>query len=282
MFRCLSPGAVGIKGLSLEEQLILARDSGFEGMDVPTEETVEAIQAASAGAVKERFDGAGLLPGSWSLGNWRTDDGYRALLEALPDVAGSLSSIGATRCTTFILSSSELPYEEAWRWHVDRFQPLCRILTDSGCRLGLEYVGPHHLRTLHPHKFIYTAEEALGMAADIGTGNVGLLFDAYHWFTAGESVSVINGFKAADVVSVHVNDAPAGVSVGDQQDGIRCMPGATGVIDIAAFLNGLTNIGYDGPVTPEPFTGAPKVAGAIDIAKATNQSLLDIWKKAGI
>ena len=34
---------------------------------------------------------------------------------------------------------------------------------------------------------------------------------------------------------------------------MRRLPGATGVIDIAGFLQTLREIGYDGPVTPEPF-----------------------------
>ena len=31
------------------------------------------------------------------------------------------------------------------------------------------------------------------------------------------------------------------------------MPAATGVIDVAAFLKALNQIGYDGPVRAEPF-----------------------------
>ena len=282
MYRCLSPGAVGISGLSLDEQLIIASDAGFEGIDVPAQETVEAIEATSASAVREWFDRAGIRPGSWSLGDWRSDEGNRGLLADLPVIARALSSIGATRCTTWILSSSDLPYEDAWRWHKERFQPICRILSDFGCRLGIEYVGPHHLRTMHTHQFLCSAEEALRLAEDIGTGNVGLLFDAYHWYTAGETVATIAGFRQSDVVSVHVNDAPSGVPVDEQADAVRCMPGSTGIIDIAGFLKGLQNLGYDGPVTPEPFSGSPKGPDPIDIARATNQSLMAIWEQAGL
>ena len=282
MYRSLSPGAVGIRGLSLDEQLILAGDAGFEGIDIPTLETVKAIEETSASAVKERFNKAGIRPGSWSLGDWRGDDGYRALLADLPGIARALSSIGATRCTTWILSSSDLSYDEAWRWHKERFQPLCRVLADFGCRLGIEYVGPHHLRTMHPHQFLCTSEEALRLAEDIGTGNIGLLFDAFHWYTAGETVTTIAGFKPSDVVSVHVNDAPPDVPVEEQADAVRCMPGSTGIIDIAGFLKGLENLGYDGPVTVEPFSGTPKGPDPIDVARATNQSLVTIWEQAGL
>jgi len=40
---------------------------------------------------------------------------------------------------------------------------------------------------------------------------------------------------------------------GVQVDSVRALPGETGVIDIAGFLQALHAIGYSGPVTPEPF-----------------------------
>jgi len=59
--------------------------------------------------------------------------------------------------------------------------------------------------------------------------------------------------QETDVVYVHVNDAPTGIPVDEQIDHTRGMPGETGVIDIAGFLEALKSIGYSGPVVPEPF-----------------------------
>jgi sugar phosphate isomerase/epimerase len=58
------------------------------------------------------------------------------------------------------------------------------------------------------------------------------------------------------VVSCDLNDAPAGLAVDQQVDSARELPCATGVIDVAAFLNALNVIGYDGPVRAEPFNAA--------------------------
>ena len=60
--------------------------------------------------------------------------------------------------------------------------------------------------------------------------------------------------QRSDVVVVHVNDAPAGVAVDEQLDQVRALPGETGVLDLAGFLQALREIGYDGPVTAEPFS----------------------------
>ena len=124
-------------------------------------------------------------------------------------------------------------------------------------RLGLEFIGPYTGRKDKKHVFIYTAEEMLGLAKDCGE-NVGLLFDAYHWYTGANNKDVFDHIPDERcIVSVHVNDAP----VGDRlalPDSPRALPGETGMIDIACVMNGLKKIGYTGPVVAEPFS--PKLA----------------------
>ena len=58
------------------------------------------------------------------------------------------------------------------------------------------------------------------------------------------------------MVSVDLNDAPAGLTAEQQLDNQRELPCATGVIPVAKFLGVLNAIGYDGPVRTEPFNQA--------------------------
>jgi sugar phosphate isomerase/epimerase len=78
---------------------------------------------------------------------------------------------------------------------------------------------------------------------------VGLLFDAYHWYTNGLIVADIEALDAHQIVHVHINDAPD-VPVEEAMDGERLFPGE-GVIDLAGFLRGLQRIGYQGVVSQE-------------------------------
>src|SRR6185369_16124190 len=112
----------------------------------------------------------------------------------------------------------------------------------------------------------------LEMGAEIGS-NVGLLLDVWHWYTSGGTVDELKALRNEQVVYVHVSDAPVGVPVDKQIDNKRCLPGATGVIDIGGFLGALKQIGYDGPIVPEPFGNAASWAA---------DSLRAIWKTAGI
>ena len=67
-----------------------------------------------------------------------------------------------------------------------------------------------------------------------------------------------------------------------QQDLVRELPGETGVIDIGGFLGALRDMGYDGPVTPEPFKrelqDLPSDAARLVVVKASMDA---VWKWAG-
>jgi sugar phosphate isomerase/epimerase len=98
--------------------------------------------------------------------------------------------------------------------------------------------------------------ETKDLIAEIGTGNLGLVLDSWHWWQAGDTVEDILSLKNEEIVSVDLNDAPDGVPKEQQKDGQRELPCATGVIDLATFLNALGRIGYDGPARAEPFNRA--------------------------
>jgi sugar phosphate isomerase/epimerase len=81
---------------------------------------------------------------------------------------------------------------------------------------------------------------------------------------------------------VHVNDAPLGVPLDEQLDNVRDVPGATGVIDITAFLQALEYCGYDGPVTPEPFCARLKDLTPEENVTYVGRMLQQCWEQAGL
>ena len=114
------------------------------------------------------------------------------------------------------------------------------------------------------------------MIAEIGHDNVGLVLDSWHWYTAGDTAEDLRGLSNRDVVACDLNDAPRSIPVDQQRDGVRELPGATGVIDLRAFLGALAAIGYDGPVRAEPFNATlrtlPPEAAVAATAKAMKQA----------
>lgn len=284
MFRNLSPGAVGIAG-SLTGIIELAKNAGFGGIDVPIAEAAKMVEDGAADDVKARFSEAGLQMGGWGLPvDFRKDEeSFQKGLAELPRLAKAAQAIGATRVPTWILPfSDELPFEENFKQHARRLGACAEVLKDHGCRLGLEFVGPKTCRDGHQYEFAYNMDQMLALAQEIGTGNVGLLLDCWHWYTAHHTPEDLKQLTNSDVVYVHVNDAPAGVDVDEQVDSVRDLPGATGVIDIGSFMQALDTMGYDGPIAAEPFSQEVREMGNEQAAKVTLESLNKIWQVAGL
>jgi sugar phosphate isomerase/epimerase len=83
------------------------------------------------------------------------------------------------------------------------------------------------------------------------------------------------------IVHVHVNDAP-NLPREQQQDGVRLLPGASGVIDIQAFLKTLDAIGYDSPVAVETFSEELKTLPADEAAARAATSMQQMFLTTGI
>jgi sugar phosphate isomerase/epimerase len=279
MFQNLAPGAIGIK-LGLAEAVALAAQTGWAGMDLPAGEALRYEQEHGAGAVAALYQSAKVRVGGWGLPlNWRVAYDEAALQE-FDAQAALAASLGCIRCYTWLMPfSDERPFRENFEFHVRQLRPVARVLEEHGVRLGLEFIGPRTLRVEHRYGFIYTAEGMLSLAAALGP-NVGLLFDAWHWHTGLGTLSDIRALRAEDVVYVHINDAPAGVAVEAQVDNVRRLPGATGVIDLEGFLKALREIGYDGPVTPEPFDSELAARPPAESARVAREHLDKVWKQA--
>ncbi|MFZ4506229.1 MAG: sugar phosphate isomerase/epimerase family protein [Fimbriimonas sp.] len=255
MFSTLSAGAIGVQAPNLESALNAAKVGGFAGTEVNIAEIARRLDSDGAESLGQIIAASGIQVAAFGLPtNWRGDEAtWLSELELLKTYAKAAEALDITRTATWIMpASNDLNFDANRRFHVERFGPIAEILGEHGISVGLEFIGPKTLRDQFRYPFIYTLEAMLDMGAEIGD-NVGVLLDCWHWFTSGATVEDIEDLVAEDVVYVHVNDAPLGLTVDEQLDNVRCLPGETGVIDTAGFIEALRTIGYDGPVTPEPF-----------------------------
>ncbi len=289
MYRTLGPEALGIRGLVLPDVIELARASGFEGLSFNIEDA--AALAADHGVAYERdlFERAGVRPAHWNLPiDWRQpgEDEWRAGLSQLPKLAAVAKALGADRTATYMPSGSDdRPCDVNLAWHVARLRPIAEVLWDAGCRFGIEYIGPKTYRAQFRHEFIHTLAGTLELIGAIGVANVGLMLDSWHIYAAGESAADLGRLTNRDVVVVHVNDAPAGVARDEQIDTVRTLPMETGVIDLVGFMAKLRELGYDGPVMPEPFSRRLEDLAATDrlaAAREAARSMDSLWRAAGL
>lgn len=253
----LDCGSIGVKA-SLPEAVAYAIRFGFEAVTADS----GWLASASEGERSEllgRMKQAGIVWGQAGLpvDFRRSEEEFQKGLRVLPERARALQKAGADRVTTWISpASDELTFLENFRLHVRRLRAVAQVLEDHGCRFGLEYVGPKTSWTARRFPFIHTLREARELISEIGRPNVGLVMDSWHWYTAGETVDDLRALRAADVVSIDLNDAPAGRARDEQKDLERELPLATGVIPLADFLNTLNSFGCDAPARCEPFNAA--------------------------
>jgi sugar phosphate isomerase/epimerase len=262
--------------LELEPAARMASRLGFEGVHINLPDDMEAGPQRLRALLEELR----LRPAGFGLPvNFRGDEEtFRKDLSLLePRVAAAVAA-GFERCSTYIWSwSDDRDFKANFEMHRLRLGECARVLAAHGCRLGLEFLGPRTLRDGRRYGFIHTLPGMLELADAIGTGNVGLLLDAWHWYTAGHAVEDITRCDERQIVTVHVNDAPAGIPVDQQVDTVRCLPGESGVIDLAAFMGALQTIRYPGPVIVEPFSERVKRMSPNEALAATKASLDSIW-----
>lgn len=261
MIPALTTAGIGDPG-GLDALIRLAARHGFGGVDagnLPAFVERHGLEGALA-FLREQH----VVIGAFGLPvEWRQDDAtFRSGLAQLGVHAAAAAALGCTRCTTWMMPSQPEPTAPWTARAIRRLRACAEILGHFGIRLGLEPVAPHHLRRLYPHPFIWDFPGGLRICEGIDRQNVGLLVDSFHWYCSGGSVEDLRALPPEAIVHVHINDAPAGLPLEEQEDRGRLFPGE-GVIDLATFLSVLREKQYDGCVSLEVLTNQP-LAGTPD------------------
>ncbi|UVI32021.1 sugar phosphate isomerase/epimerase family protein [Paenibacillus spongiae] len=277
MLRGLTQAGIGMNG---DERFIAAAaEHGFQAVDLDALSLVERLGLEPA---RELLRKHGIVIGTIGLPvEWRTtEEAFLQGLEKLAKSAAAAAALGCTSCCTYILPSTDMKPAHFMALATKRLRMCAQILGAYGIRLGLEFVGPHHLRTHWKYPFIWTMEETLDWIDAIGENNVGLLLDAYHWYTNELTTADIERLRPEQIVHVHINDAPD-VPVEEAKDNGRIYPGE-GVIDLAGFLRALHKIGYKGAVAQEILTAEPPSESPDALLQRSRTGFNQVFSAAGL
>ncbi|MGA2577998.1 MAG: sugar phosphate isomerase/epimerase family protein [Bryobacteraceae bacterium] len=255
----------------------LAAKVGYPGVDVD----LAAAMKAGLPATNSLLEELKIRPAAVNLPVEfrKDDDAFRKDLEKLGDAASFSAAIGCPRMITWIMPSSKTPKVELRALYLKRFRACADVLARSHVRLGLEFLGPLHLRKMEPYEFIWRMPEMLAFARECGS-NVGLLLDVWHWYHAGATTEDIVKAGKAGIVHVHFSDAPK-LPPEQIRDNERLMPGE-GVIDLNAFLMALHEIGYQDALSVEVFGRGLKDMTPEAGARLGLETSLAVMRKAGI
>jgi sugar phosphate isomerase/epimerase len=255
----------------------LAAKVGFTGVDVSTSGVMkEGLEAGRALLEQTRLTPA---VAGFPVEFRKDDVTFRRDLPSLERAAQFVAAIGCPRMNTYIMPSSERPKAEQRKIYRERFRVAADILARSHVRLGLEFLGPVHLRKMFPYEFIWRMDEMLEFAKECGP-NVGLELDSWHWHHAGATVKDIIAAGRDDIINVQVNDSPR-LPPDQIRDDERLMPGE-GVIDLIGFFRALKEIGYRDGVSPEVFGRGLKDMPPEQGARLGLETTRAVMQKAGV
>ncbi|HTU47218.1 MAG TPA: sugar phosphate isomerase/epimerase family protein [Bryobacteraceae bacterium] len=255
----------------------LAARVGYPGCDV----MLDPAMKAGAEATRQLFERLHLRPAVLDFpGDFRKDEAaFQASLPKVEHASSFAAAMGCPRMMTYIMPSSDTPKDELRRIYKERFTESARILAKDKVRLGLEFLGPLHLRKQFKYEFIWRMNDMLEFAKECGP-NVGLTLDSWHWHLAGATTQDILAAGRERIVNVHFNDAP---NLPPQQirDNERLLPGE-GVINLTGFLRALETIGYTDALSVEVFGRGLKDMTPEAAARLGLESSLKVFRKAGV
>lgn len=277
MFIALNPTLLAGGRLGWQEMVRLAARLGYPGVDV----SLGPAMTEGVPATKALFEHLRIRPAviGFPVDFRKDEETFQRGLDKLEPAAQFAAAIGCPRMCTWVTASSTTPKDELRALWGKRFSAAAKVLARSNVRLGLEFLGPLHLRRQNPHEFIWRMGEMLAFARECGP-NVGLLLDAWHWHHAGATTADIAKAGKDGIVHVHVSDAPK-LPPEEIRDNQRLMPG-DGVIDLAGFFRALEKAGYRDAVSVEVFGAFIKQMGAEKSAMTALEKTRAVMQKAGV
>lgn len=283
MFKNLSPTDLGVSGRE-SEIIELALSHGFKGLDLDLNEFAEQVAAQGFDKASRLIKSARLKLGCFALPvRWQDESSaYQADLERLPALADVARQIGCRRATTTIAPGSDRVYHENFEFHRHRLGELGDRLAECEIQLGVGFLAPAVCRGERAYPFVRTAEEMLLLLRTVGSSNVGLALDTWHWHLGGGTAEQLRALTGDKIVDVRLSDAAEGLTADEAEPSARQLPSDAGAVDNAALLTVLAQLGYDGPVTP--VADASQLAGRSrdEIVKTASAAFDQVWKAAGL
>lgn len=270
--------------MSILDYADLAARHGFAGIDIPSLSVV--MKTGEAAALKEALAKNRIAPVIFGLApemglegvEWRRDEEtFRQSLQTLEQAARFATEIGLTRCYAYLRPAVDTDAREYEKLLARRLGEMSRLLAEHGIRVGLEWLGPHHLRAeganaMGARPFIFSMERTLDFIEKISVPTVGLVLDSLHAYTTGIGEKEISLLTAGQIVHVHLSDVVKGKGRAGARSDQRLLPGE-GEVDLSGFLRGLPATGYDGYAAVEVIA-AENIATTPDQAAAMIRSSL--------
>ena len=248
------------EGWDLDAVFALARDTGYDGVEIAPFTLADHVADISSGRRAEIRDiadrhGLAVVGLHWLLispeGMYvnhpdagirdKTQAYFRDLIEFCADIGGDRMIIGSPKQRNVTDGDS---YEAVWDRTVEFYRGLLGPASDRGVTLCIEPLAREETN------FLNTAADGIRMIEEIGHENFRLILDCKAMADEDKAIPDIIRDSAAHLHHFHVNDDS------------KSYPG-TGTLDFPAIMHALSEVDYTDWVSLEVFDftpGAEKIA----------------------
>jgi sugar phosphate isomerase/epimerase len=266
MYKCLSPSAIGVFARQ-SELLEIALTHRFTGLDIDIQEVLRRAQASSVVQACRYLCSAQVKIGGFELPvRWCGEEkDFQADLATLGLLLDVCQTLGADRCHTMIQATSgQRPFHENFQFHVERLQRLAEALAPANVKIAIGFAAAQSPPSEGEFEFIHEVDPLLTLMRSIAASNVGLLLDTWNWWVGGGTIEKLRTLRGEQILSVRLADIQPGFDATNVTEEQRLLPGDGGLVDTAATIATLEDLGYDGPVllwpNPTQFKGQKREA----------------------
>jgi 2-keto-myo-inositol isomerase len=275
---CLNTATIRGQKLSLPEQIAVAADAGYSGIEPWVGDLQEHVKSGrSLEDIAKQLQDRGLaVPSTIAFFPWIVEDaGQRARgLEQAKREMELARRIGATR-----IAAPPAGARDNERITLSAAAERYRALLDLGVSMGIV----PHLELWGFSNVFSRLGEAVCIAMESGHPQACLLFDVFHIYKGGSDFQELRFVSGRVMHVLHMNDYPARPPRAEINDGARVFPG-DGVAPLSLVLHTLHEGGFDGFLSLEVFnrdywrqdahlvarTGLQKMRAAVQSALAGN------------
>lgn len=244
---CLNTSTIRGQKLSLVEELEIAAQAGYQGVEPWINEIDKYVeQGGSLHELSQRIHDLGLtVENAIGFFDWIVDDAAqrakgleeaRRNMELVAQLGGrylAAPPMGATERTDLNLLAAAERY---------------RALLELGERMGVVPM----VEVWGFSKTLNRLGEAALIAIESGHPQACILADVYHLYKGGSDPNGLKLLRGAALPLMHVNDYPAQPPRETIGDGDRVYPG-DGIAPLTAILRDLREIGFNGALSLELF-----------------------------
>jgi len=222
----------------------VAAKAGFTGMGFWHADILEIRKKYSFEDMKHILDANGIVnvEVEWLL-DWFCTDARRAASDEVRTLLMDAAEVLRARHIKIAdlgNDSADVPQM------TEAFAPLCRQAAERGTNILFEMLPAQFSRAP-------SLDHVLAITRGAGADNGGIMLDNLHLVRSGiGSDEIVGKLGPSDLIGVEINDGTRAMPVHFQDSVVnkRLLPG-DGEFDIAAFLQALWSVGYDGPIGVE-------------------------------